>query len=152
MIQTLYLTLNGAFSDCEAYAVQSDRSLGVLRCVLRSYRYQPLDTALLRATKPDGTVCYLSGESDGENAFRFTMTEQLTAVEGDVRCDISVVRGDGTLSSDEFILKVRPPSAAGEMTESESEYVGFVDLINNTVNAREITEQEINLIWKEETT
>lgn len=150
MTQSVYLTLRGGFCDEEIYAVQSDRDLSEIRCVLRGYRYQPADTALLRATKPDGTVCYLAGEQEGENIFRFRLTEQMTAVAGDVRCDVALSRGDGTVSSDEFLLKVRPPAAAGEMTESESEYMGFTELIKNTVNAQEITEEEINAIWEEE--
>ncbi len=149
MIQTLYLTLSGGFSEEEAFAVKSDKDLSTLRCVLRGYRYAPYDTALLRATKPDGTVCYLSGINDGENAFRFTLTEQMTTVTGDVLCDVSVCRGTGTVSSDQFIIKVRPPSAAGAMTASESEYLGFSDLILNTVAAEEISNQEINSIWEE---
>lgn len=150
MIQSVYLTMAGGFSDEEIFAVQSDKDLAALRCVLRGYRYEKNDTALLRATKADGTVCYLSGVLEGENVFRFTVTEQMTAVTGDVCCDISICRGTGTISSDQFILKVRPPSAAGAMTESESEYLGFPDLILNTVNAEQITNDEIDLIWKEE--
>ncbi len=149
MTQTVYLTMAGGFSEEEAFAVNTDRDLSELRCILRGYRYEDNDTALLRATKPDETVCYLSGVPDGENAFRFTLTEQMTAVTGDVTCDVSICRGTGTVSSDQFILKVRPPSAAGAMTESESEYIGFPELIKNTVNAEEITESEINTIWKE---
>ena len=150
MTQSVYLTLNGGFCDEEIYAVQSDRDLSEIRCILRGYRCEPADTALLRATKPDGTVCYLAGKKDGENAFRFRLTAQMTAVTGDVRCDVSLTRGEGTVSSDEFLLKVRPPAAAGEMTESESEYIGFTELIKNTVNAQEITEEEIDAIWEEE--
>ena len=77
------------------------------------------------------------------------MTEQLTAVAGDVHCDIALYRDGGTLSSDEFLIKVRPPAATGEMTESESEYIGLSKLILNTVNAAEIAEEEIDLFWEE---
>ena len=149
MIQTLSLSMSGNFSDQEIFGVQSDKDLSEIRCILRGYRYQAGDTALLRATKPDDTVCYLSGISDGENVFRFLLTEQITAVTGDVRCDVSLCRGAGMISSDQFTLKVRPPSAAGAMTESESEYLGFPDLILNTINAEEITFGEIDTLWKE---
>ena len=149
MIQTVYLTMTGGFSDQEVFTVQSDRNLSVLRCILRGYSHEEKDTALLRATKPDGEVCYLSGILDGENAFHFTLTEQMTTVTGDVLCDISICRGDGIISSDQFILKVRPPSAAGAMTESESEYIGLSELIKNTLEASEITPEEIDLIWEE---
>lgn len=150
MTQTLYLTLNGGFSDGEVSAVCADKDLGTLRCVLKGYRFEEGDAAILRAKKPDGTACYLAGTCEGGNAFRFPFTEQLTAVEGDVRCDVCLTRGSGSISSDEFILKIRPPSAAGEMVESESEYEGFAALINNAVQAKEITVDEINLLWEEE--
>ena len=149
MTQTISLSMAGAFSDLEIYGVQSDRDLSQLRCILKGYRYQKSDTALLRATKPDGTVCYLSGVNEGENAFRFVLSEQMTAITGDVCCDVSICRGEGMISSDQFILKVRPPSAAGTMTESESEYLGFPELILNTVNAEEITLKEIDDMFKE---
>ena len=121
MIQTLYLSFHGGISEGEAFAVQGDKNLSTLRCVLRGYRYREGDTALLRATKPDGTVCYLSGMGDSENAFRFLLTDQMTAVEGDVRCDVALHREEGIISTDEFLLKVRPAAAAGEMTASETE-------------------------------
>ena len=149
MTQTVYLTLAGGFSEEEVFGVQSDKDLSELRCILLGYEYKNNDTALLRATKPDNTVCYLSGIHEGENVFRFTLTEQMTAVAGDVHCDVSICRGTGTISSDHFILKVRPPAAAGAMTESESEYLGFADLILYTVNAEEITTREIDTMWEE---
>lgn len=150
MTQTIILTLSGDFSHKEVYAVRTDKDLSRLRCVLRGYRYESGDTAILRAQKPDGAKCYLAGESDGENAFGFTLTDQMTAAEGDVFCDICIYRGDGNLSSDAFLIKVRPPAAEGDEIPSENDYTGFVELIKNTVNAREITESEINLIWEEE--
>ena len=114
MIQTVYLSLNGVFSDSEAYATQGDRNLASLRCVIGGYRYEEGDTALLRATKPDGTACFLAGTCESENAFRFSLTESITAVEGDVRCDIALSRGEGIISCDEFLLRVRPAAATEE--------------------------------------
>ena len=113
MIQTVYLTLKGGLSEEEAFAVQSDKGLSTLRCVLKGYRYRNGDTAKLRATKPDGTPCFLAGVLHSENSFCFTLTEEITAVEGDLPCDITLSRGEGILSSDEFLLKVRPPAAEG---------------------------------------
>ena len=150
MTQTITLTLSGDFSHKEAYAVRTDKDLSRLRCVLRGYRYESGDTAILRAQKPDGKSYYLSGSVDGENAFVFTLTDQATAVEGDVFCDICIYRGDGNLSSDAFLIKVRPPAAEGDQIPSENDYTGFVELIKNTVNAQEITKEEINLMWEEE--
>lgn len=150
MTQTITLTLSGDFSHKEAYAVRTDKDLSRLRCVFRGYRYESGDTAILRAQKPDGKSYYLSGRVDGENAFVFTLTDQATAVEGDVFCDICIYRGDGNLSSDAFLIKVRPPAAEGDQIPSENDYTGFVELIKNTVNAQEITQEEINLMWEEE--
>ena len=150
MTQTITLTLSGDFSHKEAYAVRTDKDLSRLRCVFRGYRYESGDTAILRAKKPDGKSYYLSGRVDGENAFVFTLTDQATAVEGDVFCDICIYRGDGNLSSDAFLIKVRPPAAEGDQIPSENDYTGFVELIKNTVNAQEITREEINLMWEEE--
>lgn len=121
MTQTLYLSFQGGISDAEAFAVQGDRNLSSLRCVLRGYRYRNNDTALLRATKPDGTVCYLTGTHDTENAFRFILTEQITDLEGDARCDIALTRGNGIISTDEFLLKIRPAAASGDMTNTQKE-------------------------------
>lgn len=149
MTQTVHLTMTGGFSDEVAFAVQSDKLLPSLRCILKGYRYEPGDTALFRATKPDGNVCYISGITEGGNVFRITVTEQLTTVPGDVKCDLCIYRGTGMISSDEFLLKVRPPSAAGAMTESESEYLGFPDLILYTINPQPITTGEIDTIWEE---
>lgn len=150
MTQTITLTLSGDFSHKEAYAVRTDKDLSRLRCVFRGYRYESGDTAILRAQKPDGKSYYLSGRVDGENAFVFTLTDQATAVEGDVFCDICIYRGDGNLSSDAFLIKVRPPAAEGDQIPSENDYTGFVELIKNTVDAQEITKEEINLMWEEE--
>lgn len=150
MTQTITLTLSGDFSHKEAYAVRTDKDLSRLRCVFRGYRYESGDTAILRAQKPDGKSYYLSGRVDGENAFVFTLTDQATAVEGDVFCDICIYRGDGNLSSDAFLIKVRPPAAEGDQIPSENDYTGFVELIKNTVDAQEITNEEIDLMWEEE--
>lgn len=151
MTQTIILTLSGNFSHKEIYAVRTDKDLSKLRCVFKGYRYESGDTAILRAKKPDGTNCYLAGECDGENAFSFTLTDQTTAVEGDVFCDICIYRGDANLSSDAFLIKVRPPAAEGDQIPSENDYTGFVELIKNTVNAQEITNEEIDRMWEEET-
>ena len=150
MTQTITLTLSGNFSHKEAYAVRTDKDLSRLRCVFRGYRYESGDTAILRAQKPDGKSYYLSGRVDGENAFVFTLTDQATAVEGDVFCDICIYRGDGNLSSDAFLIKVRPPAAEGDQIPSENDYTGFVELIKNTVNAQEITNEDIDRRWEEE--
>lgn len=161
-IQKVTLTMRGNPSAVRMSGVQGDRDRRVmaLRLTSNGKPYVPAGEVLptLRATKPDGNVCYLTGTlSCVPGEVLVPMTAQLLAAPGNVRCDLSLVDSEGgTVTSDEFILRVRPPSASGEVIESSDEFAALTDMIALVLELKEMVEaigpiptDEIREIWNE---
>jgi hypothetical protein len=147
MTQTVYLTLAGKISEGAATAVSGDKDARILRCVIKDYVPAEGDFVTLRATKPDDTVLYLTAVYKG-GAAEVTLNDQVLAVSGDVRCDLSIVNGSKILSTDEFVLSVRPASASGTAVESANEFKALQDLFAAIGALETVSETEISQLWE----
>ena len=76
----------------------------------------------IQGTKPDRTgFQYLTTVAAGSNVVTFDITEQMTAVAGDVTCELVLVDGDDRIATVNFILHVEPAALANDTVISETE-------------------------------
>lgn len=76
----------------------------------------------IQGTKPDRTgFQYLATVTAGSNVVSFDITEQMTAVAGDVTCELVLVDGDDRIATVNFILHVEPAALSDDTVISETE-------------------------------
>lgn len=76
----------------------------------------------IQGTKPDRTgFQYLATVAAGSNVVTFDITEQMTAVAGDVTCELVLVDGDDRIATVNFILHVEPAALSDDTVMSETE-------------------------------
>ena len=76
----------------------------------------------IQGTKPDRTgFQYLTTVAAGSNVVTFDITEQMTAVAGDVTCELVLVDGDDRIATVNFILHVESAALANDTVISETE-------------------------------
>lgn len=76
----------------------------------------------IQGTKPDRTgFQYAATVTAGSNVVTFDITEQMTAVAGDVTCELVLVDGDGRIATVNFILHVEPAALSDDTVISETE-------------------------------
>lgn len=76
----------------------------------------------MQGTKPDRTgFQYLATVTAGSNVVTFDITEQMTAVAGDVTCELVLVDGDDRIATVNFILHVEPAALSDDTVISETE-------------------------------
>ena len=76
----------------------------------------------IQGTKPDRTgFQYSATVTEGSNVVTFDITEQMTAVSGEVTCELVLVDGDGRIATVNFILYVEPAALADDTVISETE-------------------------------
>ena len=76
----------------------------------------------IQGTKPDRTgFQYLATVTAGSNVVTFDITEQMTAVAGDVTCELVLVDGDDRIATVNFILHVEPAALSDDTVISETE-------------------------------
>lgn len=76
----------------------------------------------IQGTKPDRTgFQYLATVAAGSNVVTFDITEQMTAVAGDVTCELVLVDGDDRIATVNFILHVEPAALSDDTVISETE-------------------------------
>lgn len=84
----------------------------------------------IQGTKPDRTgFQYLATVTAGSNVVTFDITEQMTAVAGDVTCELVLVDGNDRIATVNFILHVEPAALSDDTVISETE----LPLIEETV-------------------
>lgn len=76
----------------------------------------------IQGTKPDRTgFQYLATVTANSNVVTFDITEQMTAVAGDVTCELVLVDGDDRIATVNFILHVEPAALSDDTIISETE-------------------------------
>jgi len=76
----------------------------------------------IQGTKPDRTgFQYLATVTAGSNVVTFDITEQMTAVAGDVICELVLVDGDDRIATVNFILHVEPAALSDDTVISETD-------------------------------
>lgn len=76
----------------------------------------------IQGTKPDRTgFQYATTVTVGSNVVTFDITEQMTAVAGDVTCELVLVDGDDRIATVNFILHVEPAALSDDTVISETE-------------------------------
>lgn len=76
----------------------------------------------IQGTKPDRTgFQYLATATAGSNVVTFDITEQMTAVAGDVTCELVLVDGDDRIATVNFILHVESAALSDDTVISETD-------------------------------
>lgn len=76
----------------------------------------------IQGTKPDRTgFQYLTTATAGSNVVTFDITKQMTAVAGDVTCELVLVDGDDRIATVNFILHVEPAALSDDTVISETD-------------------------------
>jgi len=121
--QTFDLNLIPDSAPVVVHCDQYDRGMG--RLIISLYdgpiAYSPNGTAVIQGTKPDGRgfdyACTMSG-----NVVTANLTEQMTAVAGQVRTQIVVTESTGRTGTFVFILDVQRSALPTDTDMSESDY------------------------------
>ena len=141
IIQTFDLNLIPDSAPVVVHCDQYDKGTG--RLVINLYdgaiAYSPSGTAVIQGTKPDGRgfdySCSLSG-----NVVTANLTEQMTAVAGQVRTQIVVTESTGRTGTFVFILDVQRSALPADTDMSESDYQMIEQAIEETQQAAEDAE------------
>ena len=139
--QTFDLNLIPDSAPVVVHCDQYDKGTG--RLVINLYdgaiAYSPSGTAVIQGTKPDGRgfdyPCSLSG-----NVVTANLTEQMTAVAGQVRTQIVVTESTGRTGTFVFILDVQRSALPADTDMSESDYQMIEQAIEETQQAAEDAE------------
>lgn len=79
-------------------------------------------TAVVQGTKPDRTgFQYAATITEGSNIVTLDITQQMTAVNGDVICELVISNGDNRIATVNFILYVEAAALAGDTVISETD-------------------------------
>lgn len=139
--QTFDLNLIPDSAPVVVHCDQYDHGTG--RLVISLYdgpiAYSPNGTAVIQGVKPDGHgfdySCTLSG-----NVVTANLTEQMTAVAGQVRTQIVVTESTGRTGTFVFILDVQRSALPADTDMSESDYQLIEQAIEETQQAAEDAE------------
>lgn len=141
IIQTFDLNLIPDSAPVVVHCDQYDKGTGrlVINLYDGSIAYSPSGTAVIQGTKPDGRgfdySCSLSG-----NVVTANLTEQMTAVAGQVRTQIVVTESTGRTGTFVFILDVQRSALPADTDMSESDYQMIEQAIEKTQQAAEDAE------------
>ncbi len=77
-------------------------------------------TAMVNGTKPDNTGFEYSATASGSTV-TFTITEQMTAVAGEVTCEVVIFKDEERVGTINFLLVVEPAALADDTVISETD-------------------------------
>ena len=142
-IKKINVELSGEMLFEYITAIQGDTASRYVEIVLlnNNQAYTPPDgaTAVIRATKPDGTIIFNNCEIGTGGTIKAELTAQMLAVCGNVRCQTSLYSSDGgILTSVPFIIKVVSKSANDAQIESGNEFNAIKDASDLAKAASEI--------------
>lgn len=104
-------------------------------------------TAVIRASKPDGTIILNDCEVNTDGTIKAELTGQMLAVCGNVRCQTSIYSSDGgILTSVPFVVKVVSKSAPDELIESKDEFNALKDAKDIANAASEIASEALEKV------
>ena len=147
-IKKINVELSGEMLFEYITAIQGDTASRYVEIVLlnNNQAYTPPDgaTAVIRATKPDGTIILNNCEIGTGGTIKAELTAQMLAVCGNVRCQTSLYSSDGgILTSVPFIIKVVSKSANDAQIESGNEFNAIKDASDLATAASEIASEAL---------
>lgn len=84
-------------------------------------------SVIISAERPDGEAKAFSGRVNPDGTATVPLTDWMLAVEGELRCDVSVVGSDGTkLTTTAFNISVERPSYSGEDISDEPQTLDII--------------------------
>lgn len=150
-IKKINVELSGEMLFEYITAIQGDTASRYVEIVLlnNNQAYTPPDgaTAVIRATKPDGTIILNNCEIGTGGTIKAELTAQMLAVCGNVRCQTSLYSSDGgILTSVPFIIKVVSKSANDAQIESGNEFNAIKDASALATAASEIASEALEKV------
>ena len=150
-IKKINVELSGEMLFEYITAIQGDTASRYVEIVLlnNNQAYTPPDgaTAVIRATKPDGTIILNNCEIGTSGTIKAELTAQMLAVCGNVRCQTSLYSSDGgILTSVPFIIKVVSKSANDAQIESGNEFNAIKDASDLAKSASEIASEALEKV------
>ena len=150
-IKKINVELSGEMLFEYITAIQGDTASRYVEIVLlnNNQAYTPPDgaTAVIRATKPDGTIILNNCEIGTGGTIKAELTAQMLAVCGNVRCQTSFYSSDGgILTSVPFIIKVVSKSANDAQIESGNEFNAIKDASDLATAASEIASEALEKV------
>lgn len=154
-IKKINVELSGEMLFEYITAIQGDTASRYVEIILlnNNQAYTPPDgaTAVIRATKPDGTIILSDCEISTDGTIKAELTAQMLAVCGNVRCQTSLYSADGgILTSVPFIVKVVSKSANEAQIESSNEFNAIKDASDLATTASEIASEALEKMNKVE--
>lgn len=132
IIQHFNLNLIPESAPVVVHADQYDHGTG--RLVIKLYNgdepYSPVGSVMIQGTKPDGKGFAYTATLDG-NTVTADLTEQMTAVSGDVRTQIVVTEESGRTGTFAFILNIQTSALPDGSDMSESEIAVLEELVES---------------------
>ena len=150
-IKKINVELSGEMLFEYITAIQGDTASRYVEIVLlnNNQAYTPPDgaTAVIRATKPDGTIILNDCEISTDGTIKAELTAQMLAVCGNVRCQTSLYSSDGgILTSVPFIVKVVSKSANDAQIESGNEFNAIKDASDLATAASEVASEALEKV------
>lgn len=150
-IKKINVELSGEMLFEYITAIQGDTASRYVEIVLlnNNQAYTPPDgaTAVIRATKPDGTIILNNCEIGTGGTIKAELTAQMLAVCGNVRCQTSLYSSDGgILTSVPFIIKVVSKSANDAQIESGNEFNAIKEASDLATAASEIASEALEKV------
>lgn len=150
-IKKINVELSGEMLFEYITAIQGDTASRYVEIVLlnNNQAYTPPDgaTAVIRATKPDGTIILNNCEIGTGGTIKAELTAQMLAVCGNIRCQTSLYSSDGgILTSVPFIIKVVSKSANDAQIESGNEFNAIKDASYLATAASEIASEALEKV------
>lgn len=100
-------------------------------------------TISFRALKPDGNQIYTTGSVSSDGAILVTLDEQILAVAGLVKADVSVTHNAQILSTGNFVIRVAEIPLGNDIP-STSEFIQLSELIIQATGAIDDCEQAVD--------
>ena len=137
--QQITLELNEDINYRYVYGIQFDNASRFIMITLteNGIKFIPPQkaTASFRCLKPDGTSCINAAKINSDGTITAELTEQVLAVEGQVKADISLLDGKSVLSTATFFIQVEEvPSSANQITSTD-EFLILNEKINEATEA-----------------
>lgn len=144
IIQEITLDVDSTVNYQYVEAKQYDNASRFLQITLMAGKKEIVpksdETAIFRCLKQDGTSCINQAVINPDGTITAELTNQVLAVEGTVRADISLINGEAVLSTASFFITVGAVPATANSAVSSNE---FLLLIEKTKEAAKVI-NEIN--------
>lgn len=138
-IQQITLELNENINYRYVYGIQFDNASRFIMITLTENGIKfvppPKATASFRCLKPDGTSCINAAKINSNGTITAELTEQVLAVEGQVKADISLLDGQSVLSTATFFIRVEEVPSSATQIVSTDEFLILNEKINEATEA-----------------